>query len=134
MSHAFTFTGTQDTLELIRILNLLGDHRPALTDHFSVGVTLFALIPASDHTNALPGLLETRSGDTSRRTSLHASLDHINRKLGKHTVVFGGALGALAYSPIRTAFQRIPDLALEEGEPDGELFPTTTELSAAHPV
>ncbi len=131
-STAVTFTDTQDTLELIRVLNLLWDRRPASrADHFSVGVTLFALVPAADHTDTLPGLLEARPGDDARRTALNATLDHINKKLGKHSVVYGGALGALAYAPIRIAFQRIPDLVLEEGEPDGELFPTAAELAAA---
>ncbi len=131
-SHAVTFADTQDTLELIRVLNLLWDRRPARrVDHFSVGVTLFALVPEGSHTGALPGILEARPGDDARRAALNATLDHINKKLGKHSVVYGGALGALAYAPIRIAFQRIPDLVLEEGEPDGELFPTAAELSAA---
>lgn len=131
-SDAVTFTDTQDTLELIRVLNLLWEKRPARrADHFSVGVTLFALVPETSRTGTLPGLLENRPGDTARRAALNATLDHINRKLGKHSVVYGGALGALAYAPIRIAFQRIPDLATEEGEPDGELFPTQAELAAA---
>lgn len=131
-SRAVTFTDTQDTLELIRVLNLLWDRRPARSaDHFSVGVTLFALVPEGSHTATLPGLLEERPQDNARRAAINATLDHINRKLGKHSVVYGGALGALAYAPIRIAFQRIPDLDLEEGEEDGELFPTAAELAAA---
>lgn len=131
-SDAVTFADTQDTLELIRVLNLLWDRRPARrVDHFSVGVTLFALVPEGSHTAALPGILEARPGDDARRAALNATLDHINKKLGKHSVVYGGALGALAYAPIRIAFQRIPDLVLEEGEPDGELFPTAAELASA---
>ena len=131
-STAVTFTDTQDTLELIRVLNLLWERRPARrADHFSVGVTLFALVPEGSHTGTLPGLLEARPGDEKRRAALNTTLDHINKKLGKHSVVYGGALGALAYAPIRIAFQRIPDLVLEEGEPDGELFPNAEELAAA---
>lgn len=131
-STAATFADTQDTLELIRVINLLWERRPVRrADHFSVGVTLFALVPEGSHTDILPGLFETRPGDDKRRASLNATLDHINKKLGKHSVVYGGALGALAYAPIRIAFQRIPDLVLEEGEPDGELFPNAAELAAA---
>ena len=131
-SDAVTFADTQDTLELIRVLNLLCDRRPVRRiDHFSVGVTLFALVPQGSHTATLPGILEARPGDDARRAALNATLDHINKKLGKHSVVYGGALGALAYAPIRIAFQRIPDLVLEEGEPDGELFPTAAELASA---
>ncbi len=131
-SEAVTFTDTQDTLEFIRVLNLLWNRRPARrVDHFSVGVTLFALVPAESRTELLPGLLDERPGDSARRAALNATLDHINKKLGKHSVVYGGAVGALAYAPIRIAFQRIPDLALEEGEIDGELYPTSDELAAA---
>jgi len=131
-SDAVTFADTQDTLELIRVLNLLWDRRPVRRiDHFSVGVTLFALVPQGSHTATLPGILEARPGDDARRAALNATLDHINKKLGKHSVVYGGALGALAYAPIRIAFQRIPDLVLEEGEPDGELFPSAAELASA---
>jgi DNA polymerase-4 len=131
-SQAVTFADTQDTLEFIRVLNLLWDRRPAgRADHFSVGVTFFALVPAGAHTASLPGILESRPGEDARRAALNATLDHINRKLGKHSVVYGGALGALAYAPIRIAFTRIPDLSLEEGEIDGELYPTAAELSSA---
>jgi DNA polymerase IV len=131
-SRAFTCIETQDTLELIRVLNLLWDARPkSKRDHLAVGVTLFALVPEHARTALLPGLLEARPGETARRAALDATLDHINRKLGKHSVVYGGAMGALAYAPIRIAFQHIPDLALEEGEADGELFPTAAELAAA---
>lgn len=131
-STAVTFADTQDTLEFIRVLNLLWERRPvAQTDHFAVGVTLFALVPEGSHVAALPGILECHPGDDSRRAALNATLDYVNRKLGKHTVVYGGALGALAYAPMRIAFQRIPDLAVEEGEPDGELYPTAAELAAA---
>lgn len=131
-SEAVTFSDTQDTLEFIRVLNLLWDRRPARrSDHFSVGVTLFALVTEGSHTAALPGLLEARPGDDARRAAVNATLDHINKKLGKHSVVYGGALGALAYAPVRIAFQRIPDLALEEGEQDGELLPTSAELASA---
>lgn len=66
-----------------------------------------------------------------RRHALNVTLDHINRKLGKNSVVFGGALGALDYTPVRIAFNLIPDLTIEEGEADGELYPTEVELAVA---
>jgi DNA polymerase IV len=131
-SQAVNFTETQDTLELIRVLNLIWGSRPtARADHFSVGVTLYALTFAQAYTGTLPGILEEKYGQTARRAALNATLDHINKKLGKHSVVYGGALGALAYAPIRIAFQRIPDLVLEEGELDGELFPTQVDIADA---
>ena len=120
-----TFVETQDTLELTRVLKLLWDRRPRGTaSPHSVGVTLFDLAPASAHTGVLAGIVD--NGD--RRAGLNATLDHINKKLGKNSVVYGGALGALDYAPMRIAFSRIPDITLEEGETDGRLFPTDEEL------
>ena len=128
-STAATFTETQDTLELTRILNLLWARRPrgpgsSSTIH-GVGVTLFDLGTTAAHTAMLPGIID--NGD--RRAGLNAALDHINKKLGKHSVVFGGALGALDYAPVRIAFNRIPDLVLEEGDASGDLRPNDAELA-----
>jgi len=125
-STAATFVETQDTLELTRVLKLLWERRPRRrASLLSVGVTLFDLTPAGAHTGTLAGIVD--NGD--RRAALNATLDHINRKLGKNSVVYGGALGALAYAPMRIAFNRIPDIKLEEGETDGELYPTDAELA-----
>jgi DNA polymerase IV len=125
---ALTFLETQDTLELIRVFNLLWSRRPARRGSpISVGVTLFHLAPAQNHTGTL---FET--GDA--RAGLNAAIDRLNRKLGKNTVVYGGALGALHYAPIRIAFNRIPDVALEGGESDDTLLPSDEELRAARPA
>lgn len=129
-SAAATFTETQDTLELTRVLKLLWERRPRGPGSASVrgaGVTLFDLGAASGHTGVLPGIVD--NGD--RRASLNAALDHLNKKLGKNTVVFGGALGALDYAPVRIAFNRIPDLVLEEGgaHADPGLAPDDDELA-----
>ncbi len=51
----------------------------------------------------------------SKNLDLLNSPDVFNRKLGKNSVVFGGALGATHYAPVRIAFGHIPDLALEAG-------------------
>ena len=127
-STAATFTETQDTLELTRILNLLWSRRPRGPGSASihgVGVTFFDLGTTAGHTAMLPGIID--NGD--RRAGLNAALDHINKKLGKHSVVFGGALGALDYAPVRIAFNRIPDLELEEGDASGDLRPNDAELA-----
>lgn len=127
-STAATFTETQDTLELTRVLNLLWARRPRGRGSeaiHGVGVTLFELATAANHTGMLEGIVD--NGD--RRAGLNAALDHINKKLGKHSVVFGGALGALDYAPVRIAFRTIPDLKLEEGEADGDLRPNDDELA-----
>jgi len=44
---------------------------------------------------------------------LCAAVDKINLSLGKNKVFFGGALGALDYTPMRIAFTRIPDVETE---------------------
>lgn len=127
-STAATFIESQDTQELTRVFGQLWQRRPKGKRTIRhVGICFFNLSPFSQHTGVLPGIVD--NGD--RRAKLNASIDHINRKLGKNTVVYGGALGALQYAPVRIAFTRIPDLLLEEGEPDGELFPTAAELARA---
>lgn len=64
------------------------------------------------------------------RAPLHAAVDALNRKLGKNIVVFGGALGATQYAPVRIAFTRIPDLALEAGgEEYADLKPSAEEMA-----
>ncbi|MGC4072542.1 MAG: hypothetical protein QM760_08500 [Nibricoccus sp.] len=121
-SDALTFLETQDTLELIRVFNQLWARRPSSrAQPLAVGITLFHLASAQNHTGTL---FET--GDA--RAGLNAAVDRLNRKLGKNTVVYGGALGALHYAPIRIAFNRIPDVALEGGETDDELLATSNEI------
>jgi DNA polymerase IV len=112
-----TFAETQDSLELLRHLDGLWAHRPgAQTEHLGVGVTLGDFTATSARTLPLPGLADA----AERRAGLNAALDRLNCQLGKHTVVYGGALGALDYAPVRIAFNRIPDLTLEEGGGEGE--------------
>jgi DNA polymerase-4 len=67
------------------------------------------------------------------RAPLNAAIDRINRRLGKNTVYYGGAHGALDYAPLRIAFTRIPDVALEEGETCDELLPGEDELAKFRP-
>ena len=44
---------------------------------------------------------------------LFTAMDHLNKVLGKNTVDFGGAHGATASAPMRIAFTRIPEPAVE---------------------
>lgn len=121
-SDALTFLETQDTRELIRVFNQLWARRPARSARpLAVGVTLFRLSPEANHTGTLIDTGDARAG-------LNAAIDHLNRRFGKNTVVYGGALGALHYAPLRIAFNRIPDVALEEGESDPDLLPSAAEL------
>jgi DNA polymerase-4 len=91
-----------------------------------VGVTLFNFTPVKGHTRTL---FET--GDA--RASLNAAIDKLNRRLGKNTVYYGGAHGSLDYAPLRIAFTRIPDVALEEGETCDDLLPSEADLAKFHP-
>jgi len=119
---ALTFLETQDTLELTHVFNQLWSRRPATGQPLGVGVTLFNFTPVQGHTGTL---FET--GDARR--ALNAAIDKLNRRLGKNTVYFGGAHGSLDYAPLRIAFTRIPDVALEEGETCDDLLPSEGELA-----
>ena len=125
---ALTFLETQDTVLLTRALNDLWARHPRVAAdgaYLGVNITLFNLVPAASRTATL-GIVDT--GDA--RAPLHAAVDALNRKLGKNSVVFGGALGATHYAPVRIAFTRIPDLALEAGgEEYADLKPSAEELS-----
>lgn len=109
-----TFAPTDCTLELLRALDLLWTrrrrhHAASLFSHarpspVAVGVNFLGLVPVGNHT---PSLFEE---DRRRRfESLWAAVDRINRLHGPHTVHLGGAASALRYTPMRIAFNRIPD-------------------------
>ena len=126
-----SFCETQDTAFLLRVLarlwsrGLVSFPRPV-----AVGMTLFGLVPASQHTPTLfetkfehhlgasdaPGLSSLASvpraplGDRAR---LSAIIDHINRQYGKNALYFASAHGALDHAPMRIAFTRIPDIETE---------------------
>jgi len=125
--HALTFFETQDTVLLTRTLNTLWARHPCATtgEYLGVNLTLFHLVPAAARTAPL-GIVD--AGDS--RAPLHAAVDQLNRKLGKNSIVFGGALGATHYAPVRIAFGHIPDLALEAGGAEyADLQPTPEELA-----
>ncbi len=121
-SDGVNFLETQDTRELIRVFYVLWERLPEgwARQPLAVGVTLFNLVPAAQHNGTF---FET--GDA--RKKLNEALDVINRKLGKNTVFYGGAMGALEFAPVRIAFNRIPDVALEEG--DEAMLATEEEIA-----
>ena len=104
------FNPTQDTLELLRTLEMLWARRrpPVDAAPFAVGVNLLEL-----HAEAtgVPPLFDRDAGQ--RRRALLAAVDRLNIQHGKHTVYFAGAHGAVEYSPMRIAFNRIPDVDTE---------------------
>ena len=100
------FAPTQDTLELLRALDLLWQRRSRrhAAAPLGVGVNFFDLRAEQ---NAVAPLFDRPVHD--RRRALLETVDRINLKRGKNTVYFAGAHGAVAYTPMRIAFTRIPD-------------------------
>lgn len=101
------FLESQDTIELIHVLNELWARRPrGRRKPVHVGVTLVRLIPV---TEATPSLFET----LRPRAALQDTMDMINLRYGKQALYFGGAHGGHEASPLRIAFNRIPDIEVE---------------------
>lgn len=100
------FLETQDTHELTHILNALWSRRPRGAKPMYAGITLVRLIPAIETTPSLFAPARSRS-------ALQNTMDRINLRYGKHAMYFGGAHGGHEGSPLRIAFNRIPDLETE---------------------
>ena len=106
-SDDITFTPTQDTLEFLHTLDILWQRcRQRGISPKAVGVTLFHLVQSQNSTPVFPTMKRNHS-------ALLAAMDAVNIGMGKNKVYFGGAHGALAYTPMRIAFNRIPDLETE---------------------
>lgn len=106
-----SFLETQDTLDFIRIFEMLWRRCPAsLPPPLAVGITLFRLTAAHNATPNLPQLKLSRWGQ-----SLDLAVDRLNQCYGKNTVYFGGAQTALDSAPTRIAFTHIPALEKERG-------------------
>ena len=105
-SDEIKFNPTQDVLELLRTLEILWARRRIgrKSTPFAVGVNFLEL---NDEANAVPSLFEHARSD--RRRALLEAVDHLNVTEGKNTVYFAGAHGAVDYTPMRIAFNRIPD-------------------------
>ncbi len=96
------FTETQDTLEFLGALDTLWRRRPGEDPPKKVGVTFFHLTPQDRSTPMFATLRRDHA-------ALCAAIDKVNLGFGSNKVYFGGAHGALAYTPMRIAFTRIPD-------------------------
>jgi DNA polymerase-4 len=107
-SREIRFTETQDTFVFLDALEKLWEQRPrkAGVPPQATGVTFAPLVPASRVTPDL--LLHNPAHEKICR-----AMDTLNKLHGKNTITFGGALGALEYSPMRIAFTRIPDQETE---------------------
>lgn len=104
---------TQDSVFLQHSLDALwADGLARVARPLHVGVVLGALVPAAQHT---PSLFDAPAGaGTPRhRPALLAAMDALNRRYGRQTLVFASAHAGKAHTPMRIAFTRIPDAALE---------------------
>jgi DNA polymerase-4 len=106
------FNETQDTLHLTHVLNSLWTDRPSAHRRLAplqIGIVLGDLLESTAHTG---DLFAAETENT--RSRLHSAVDTLNKTFGKNSVYFGGAHGATDHAPMRIAFTRIPDPALEE--------------------
>lgn len=105
-SDEIKFNPTQDVLELVRTLEVLWTRRRMgrRAMPFAVGVNFLDL---SGEECSVPPLFGREQGE--RRRALLKAVDDLNVKRGKNTVYFAGAHGAVQYTPLRIAFNRIPD-------------------------
>ena len=105
-SHEIKFNPTQDVLELVRTLEVLWARRrmERKAMPFAVGINFLDL---NGEENCVPSLLDREQAE--RRRALLEAVDYLNIKQGKNTVYFAGAHGAVEYTPMRIAFNRIPD-------------------------
>jgi DNA polymerase-4 len=102
------FTETQDTFVFLDAFEKLWRQHPRRqgVPPLKTGINFAPIIPAHRVT---PDLLL----HNPRHEALCAAMDGLNKQFGKNTVSFGGALGALDYTPMRIAFTRIPDQETE---------------------
>ncbi len=107
------FAHTGDTLTFVKTLEALWQRRlsSVRVTPLAVGMTFFDIIAEENHT---PSLFD--QAEEQRRHALLAAVDEINRDKEKYPtrVYFGGAHNALEYTPMRIAFNRIPDEATED--------------------
>ena len=105
------FDPTQDTVELAQALDGLWARRPALPPGarpFLAGVVLTGLEHVRDHT---PSLFASAPG---RRAALLRATDALNQRYGSGAIYWAAAHDARASAPMRIAFNRIPNAALEQ--------------------
>ena len=108
-----TFIHTQDTIELIKALNIMWKRNPFMEDvPTAVSVVLFNLLPESYVT--LP-VFESWSR-VERNKSFYSAIDKLNERYGYASVYFGGSHAAKYSAPMRIAFTQIPNLEIESDE------------------
>lgn len=98
---------TDDTLLLIQALQQLWQKYPARKSiPYTVGISLSGLV---ESTASMQDLFQP----VASKDRLNSIMDKLNMRYGKNTVYFGGAHNAISYTPLRIAFNHIPDLEIE---------------------
>lgn len=100
---------TDDTLNLINLLDRLWQVFPKEYEPYGVGISFGNLVTADEYSEHL-----FQPEPSSR---LNGILDKLNMRYGKNTVYFGGAHNALSHAPMRIAFNHIPDIDIENDTP-----------------
>jgi DNA polymerase-4 len=114
-SDEIEFSPTDDTLFFIQTLETLWQRRISLrVIPMAVGITFFGIVAEENHT---PSLFDHE--EQHRRHCLLQAIDLHNSERLKNgetrncRIYFGGAHHALDYTPMRIAFNRIPDPTTE---------------------
>ena len=112
-SDEMRFLETRETIDFIRIFDLLWQGRPRdYPPPLAVGVAFFHLTSAGNLTMNLPSLEVSH-------LALDEAMDRLNVGYGRNTVYFGGAHPALDSAPARIAFTHIPEIENERQEIGG---------------
>lgn len=105
-----SFSFTQDTVELIKILDMMWKEVKEIKNKpIKVSVTFYNLIPEDLIT---PSFFE----DYDKTKSLNSAVDKLNKKFGYDAAYYGGSHIAIDSAPMRIAFTQIPDLDVEDDD------------------
>lgn len=105
-----SFSYSQNTIELLKILDQLWENYPAGNyKPISVAVAFFNLIREDLITLPL-------FGDFQKTSSLNKAVDKLNKRYGFQSAYYASSHQAIKSAPMRIAFSQIPDLDLEEDE------------------
>lgn len=105
-----SFSYTQNTLELLKILDALWDRfKNQKVKPLAVSVTFYNLLLENQIT---PSFFE----DFDKIKSLNTAVDKLNKRYGYGAAYYAGSHSALKSAPMRIAFTQIPDVEIEEDD------------------
>ena len=101
--------GSDETRELLRLLDEMLAHRPTRGKPLAVAVVLWELCERTGTTDDLFATPETQ-----RQAPLNALIDNINGRFGAQKISYASSQPAAKAAPMRIAFSRVPDVARED--------------------